>query len=444
MNEISQQIRGELERGAAAHSQAAPGSRARATSSAGRSAAPVATRPTSRSRNRRRSGLRRTKSRGVCRQSRRAVDAAARAVGRGRYADATAGGTTPPRLASPARETTAGRRRLARVVTGRTRRKAVPPLRGVRSKSSPGAPKVVSPMRPTPPGAADRPPHACTPANSRLLQKNWSSEGDNMVVPFVDDAGLGDQSTSSPVLLPNERGSGRDKGAAFVLRSVCRRRLLTAEGCDRRCCEAPGADPPILDRLAGERSRAGGVVGQAAGQRGLGVSEPSSVPTRWRGCTLGGVTEETTLELTLARRGRHGRARLAPPAPRSSVASTPPLTTAAVVVVGRKQASRHGRCCLRTATCRTAKDPPRATRGCGASPRSCTGRSTFRTSTRRRSRTRAPSSTLATRRCTGDRRRGCRCCLARNSAPPSQFGPSLTAARHLSLYFTSPSPEGGV
>ena len=157
-------------------------------------------------------------------------------------------------------------------------------------------------MRPTPPErGADRPPHACTPANSRLLQKNWSSEGDNMVTPFVGDAGLGDQSTSSPVLLPNERGSeGETRALPSSYEACAAAAVLTAEGAAIADAAKRPALTPANSLIEGSLANAPALAESSAGLRdsaGSGVSEPSSVG-RPGGVvrTLGGVTEETTLE----------------------------------------------------------------------------------------------------------------------------------------------------
>ena len=305
MNEISQQIRQELERGAAAHSQAAPGSPGKGN---------LISRAVRRAR-RHSSDLPVTKSPPLGPSSDQVSEASvgSRDVlstpprGQSGAVDTLMrrlGGNAPPRLASPAPSEDDGGSPAVGSCRDRshTGEGESPPLRGVRSKSSPGAPKVVSPMRPTPPErGADRPPHACTPANSRLLQKNWSSEGDNMVTPFVGDAGLGDQSTSSPVLLPNERGSeGETRALPTSYEACAAAAVLTAEGAAIADAAKRPALTPANSLIEGSLANAPALAEASAGLRdsaGSGVSEPSSVG-RPGGVvrTLGGVTEETTLE----------------------------------------------------------------------------------------------------------------------------------------------------
>ena len=122
-----------------------------------------------------------------------------------------------------------------------------------------------------------------------------------MVTPFVGDAGLGDQSTSSPVLLPNERGSeGETRALPSSYEACAAAAVLTAEGAAIADAAKRPALTPANSLIEGSLANAPALAESSAGLRdsaGSGVSEPSSVG-RPGGVvrTLGGVTEETTLE----------------------------------------------------------------------------------------------------------------------------------------------------
>ena len=109
-----------------------------------------------------------------------------------------------------------------------------------------------------------------------------------MVTPFVGDAGLGDQSTSSPCCCLRA-ARGRDWALPSSYEACAAAAVLTAEGAAiADAAKRPALTPAdsLIAGLAGERSsRAGRVVGRAArDSAGSGVSEPSrGRSTRRRG-----------------------------------------------------------------------------------------------------------------------------------------------------------------
>lgn len=118
-----------------------------------------------------------------------------------------------------------------------------------------------------------------------------------MVTPFVGDAGLGDQSTSSPVLLPNERGSeGETRALPSSYEACAAAAVLTAEGAAIADAAKRPALTPANSLIEGSLANAPTLAEASAGLRdsaGSGVSEPSSIG-RPGGVvrTLGGVAEE--------------------------------------------------------------------------------------------------------------------------------------------------------